>query len=159
MICAWIDTSSALIGSSQTMNSGLHCEGPRDPDTLPLPAGELVRIAIHRLRTQSDFAKELGDHLLFVVPRGRELVDADRLAHDLTHRHAWIEARVRVLEDDLHLPPQRTKLRLREGDDVSPFVDDASERRFDEPQNEGAEGALPASALADEAHRLRPDAL
>src|SRR5262249_37533370 len=84
----------------------------------------------------------------------RELVDADRLADDLAHRHARVEARVRVLEDDLHLPAQRPELCLSERDDVAAVIDDAPERRLDEAEDQPPQGALAAPALADEAHRL-----
>ena len=46
-ICAWIDTSSALTGSSSTTRSGSHRERSGDADALPLSAGQLVREARH----------------------------------------------------------------------------------------------------------------
>ncbi len=56
-ICAWIDTSSALIGSSHTMNSRLDRERAGDADALPLPAGELVRVAVHRVGAHPDLRR------------------------------------------------------------------------------------------------------
>ena len=50
MICAWIETSSAAIASSQTRNSGLHGERAGDADAAALAAGELMRIAPHQRR-------------------------------------------------------------------------------------------------------------
>ena len=44
--CAWIDTSSADTGSSQTIELGLEGDGPGDADALALSAGELVRVAV-----------------------------------------------------------------------------------------------------------------
>ena len=43
-ICAWIVTSSAVVGSSAISSSGLHDERHRDHHALPHAAGELVRI-------------------------------------------------------------------------------------------------------------------
>ena len=60
MICAWIETSSAETGSSQTMSLRSVDHGARDADALALPAGELVRIAVDLLRQQAD----LGHHRL-----------------------------------------------------------------------------------------------
>ena len=45
MTCAWIDTSRADTGSSQTMSLGLDRERARDADALALAARELVRVA------------------------------------------------------------------------------------------------------------------
>jgi hypothetical protein len=84
---------------------GLHREGARDADALPLATGELVRVAVHRVRPHPDLLEQLDDARLLVGPRLGELVDADRLADDLAHRHPRVEAGVRVLEDDLHPPP------------------------------------------------------
>ena len=63
MICAWIETSSALIGSSQTMNVGLHGQGPGDADALALAAAELVRVAVGVVRVQAHQPQQLADAL------------------------------------------------------------------------------------------------
>ena len=67
MTCAWIDTSSAEIGSSQTMKLG--CDGQRagDADALALAARELVRVAIGEVRVQADDAQQLLDALLLLA--------------------------------------------------------------------------------------------
>ena len=49
-ICAWIETSSAETGSSATISLGLEGERPGQADALPLAAGELVGVAVGRLR-------------------------------------------------------------------------------------------------------------
>jgi hypothetical protein len=48
--CAWIDTSSAAIGSSQTMNFRVQRQRPGDADALALAAGEFVRVAVGESR-------------------------------------------------------------------------------------------------------------
>ena len=55
------------------------------------------------LRRQADQAQQLGDAL--AAPAGREAVQRQRLAERLLDRHARIERRVRVLEDDLQRAP------------------------------------------------------
>ena len=72
-----------------------------------------MRVAVHRVRAHPDLLEQLRDARLLVGSRLGELVDADRLAHDLAHRHARVQARVRVLEDDLHPAAQRPQLALR----------------------------------------------
>ena len=54
MIWAWIETSSAEIGSSQTMKSGEVASARAMPIALALAAGELVRIAVAKGRVEAD---------------------------------------------------------------------------------------------------------
>ena len=61
MTCAWIETSSAETGSSQTMNFGCDREGARDADALTLPARELVRIAVGMIGSKPDELEQLHD--------------------------------------------------------------------------------------------------
>ena len=49
MICAWIDTSSAVVGSSATISFGSAGERERDHDALAHAAGELVRVVVDAL--------------------------------------------------------------------------------------------------------------
>ena len=61
MICAWIETSRAETGSSATISFGRSGERPRDPDPLPLAAGELVREAVVVLGVEADPLEQLLD--------------------------------------------------------------------------------------------------
>ena len=101
-ICAWIETSSALTGSSQTMNFGSHGQRPGDADPLPLPAGELVRIAVVCVRVHAHLVQELEYAVLFVLAFG-QVVDAEGFADDAAHGHAGVERGIGVLENDLHV--------------------------------------------------------
>ena len=84
MICAWMLTSSAEIGSSATMNSGSHRERARDADALALAAGEFVRIAVRRRREQADHVEQFARRARVVcAPRRRDAVKAQRLGEDL----------------------------------------------------------------------------
>ena len=89
-------------------------ERARDADALPLAARELVREPVRVLGRQADDAQQLLDALLTppcpVLP-----VDAHRLADDVAHRHARIQRRVRILEDDLDLPAHVAHLPPRSG--------------------------------------------
>ena len=68
MICAWMETSSAETGSSQTISFGLQRQGARDADALALAAGELVREAVVVLGVQADQLQELLDARLRSCP-------------------------------------------------------------------------------------------
>ena len=46
MICAWIDTSSAVVGSSAISELGLGGQRERDHDALAHAARELVRVVV-----------------------------------------------------------------------------------------------------------------
>src|SRR5438309_68852 len=81
-------------------------------DPLAPPARELVREAVPVLGAQPHRPEQLGDALL-AVPAPVEPVDPEGLADDVTHRHARVQRRVRVLEDDLHLAPDLAHLSAR----------------------------------------------
>ena len=67
MTCAWIETSSADTGSSQTMSFGLDGERAGDADALALAAGEFVRIAPHVIGLQAHGLQQL-DHAVCRMP-------------------------------------------------------------------------------------------
>ena len=108
---AWIDTSSAETGSSSTKQVGLQRERPRDADALSLPTGELVREAVRVLGIQSDQRHQILDPLELVA-RGRRRGCASARSMIAAHRHARVERRVRILEDDLDLAAQPAEVTL-----------------------------------------------
>src|SRR5205085_677513 len=81
-------------------------------------------------------------------------VDHQGLADDRAHRHSWIERRVRVLEDDLHLLAERAQRSLIERGDVLALERDLTGGRLDQAEDRAARGGLAAARLADEAQRL-----
>ena len=112
MICAWMLTSSAEIGSSATMKSGLDRQRAGDGDALALAAGELVRVALRRRRAAGRRSSSSSATRSRGLGRGRdEAVEAQRLGEDVADRHARVERGVGVLEHHLHAPAQRPDLR------------------------------------------------
>ena len=99
--CAWIETSSAAVDSSQTSTCGLHRERPGDADAGALPARELVRIAPPARRIEPDPPHHLAD-IGVHAGGGHDAVHDRRLADDLDDAPARVERRHRVLEDHLH---------------------------------------------------------
>ena len=82
-----------------------------------------------------------------------------RLADDLAGPLARVERGVGVLEDHLHLAPQRPHLPPREAGDLAPVEADRARGRLDQLQDRAAERRLAAARLADQAERLAaPDA-
>src|SRR5215831_1858448 len=77
MICAWIDTSSADTGSSQTISDGSTASARAIPHALALAARELVRIAVRVLRQEPDEAFEVTTP----TGPGRVLVESKYTEH------------------------------------------------------------------------------
>ena len=64
-----------------------------------------MRVARRVLGAQSDFLEQLPHARVGGAALG-EPVDRESLAHDRADRHARVERRERILEDDLHPPAQ-----------------------------------------------------
>ena len=78
----------------------------------------------------------------------------ERLGDELEHRHARVQAGVRILEHELHVTAELAQaLAGRRGDVVAAKADRAGER-VDATQDRPAGRGLARSALADEAERL-----
>src|SRR5690606_39543643 len=76
----------------------------------------------------------------------------ERLAYDLAHCHTWIEAGVRVLEDDLHAPPPGPEVALGKSSQLGAIEDDAPGARLDEAQDGSACGGLAGARFTDKAN-------
>ena len=95
----------------------LQDERARDRDPLALAAREFVRIAFAHAGmmggVEPDLAQRIVDHP-GALGRRADAVHLEALAHDLADRHARAERAEGVLEDDLHLAPQRPQIALGE---------------------------------------------
>src|SRR3954470_4890868 len=127
-------------------------ERPRDADPLALAAAELVRVAPHRLRAESDAIERVGDAGRALVPR--HPVDSEALAYEVAYAHARIERAHGVLEDDLHVAALRLQPRALEAREVLALDRDRAGGRLDETQQRAAERRLAAARLAHEAESL-----
>ena len=103
MTCAWIDTSSAETGSSQTIELRLDRERAGDADALALAAGEFVRIArAHARARRPTSSSSSATRWRRARAAGTMPCSISGSASICADRHARIERRERVLEDDLH---------------------------------------------------------
>ncbi len=100
-----------------------------------------------------DAVEQLGDGALELAA-ARGPVHAQRLRHDVAGRHARIERGERILEDDLHLRPQRAQLRLGEMGDVASAERMRAGGRLDQPQDRASDRRLAAAGLAHQPERL-----
>ena len=119
-------------------------ERARDPDTLALAAGELVRVMGHVRFAQPHALEQLRHPRGSVLGRA-EAVDAQGFAHDAAHGHAGIKRGERVLKNDLHLRAMTPQLLFAEMGDVVPVELDASGGRLDEAQRRPAYGRFAAA--------------
>ena len=101
--CACTDTSSALVGSSQTRNSG-SVASAGDGDALALPARELVRVLHHVQRRQAHGLEQLTHACFQLGLVGDQAMLLERLADDVFHQPARVQAGIRVLENHLDAP-------------------------------------------------------
>ena len=111
-ICACTETSSALVGSSQTRNSGSLASARAIEMRWRCPPENSCG---YRSPSDGDepHLRQQRRHELGARRRVRRQAEgADRLGHDVAHAPARIERGVRVLEDHVHPPPQA---RLRAG--------------------------------------------
>ena len=65
-----------------------------------------MRIAVPQLGAQADLVEHRGDARVS-VPAARDAVQPQRLGDDVADGHPRVERRVRILEDHVHVPPQR----------------------------------------------------
>jgi hypothetical protein len=77
-------------------------------------------------------------------------MDAEWFAHDIASRHARIEGRERILEDDLHRASMGAKFGLPEMGEVQAIKPDAAAGRFDQAQDAPRDRRFSAAGLADE---------
>ena len=145
-----VEGGDRLVGDDQLRPQR---QRPGDPDPLPLAAGELVREAVVVLGGEADpleqllhFAAQLGAAGFALQPQ--------RLADDLADPLARVERGVGVLEDHLHLAPQRPHLAPREPGDLTALEADRARARLEQLQDRAARRRLAAARLADQAERL-----
>ena len=121
MICAWIDTSRALTASSATISCGPQRQRAGDGDALALPAAERVGYLSIALAGSPHRSSSVRDARVELAALPAEPVHDQRLADDVADLHPRVQRRVGILEDDLHVAPQRRAARSPVGvGDVGP---------------------------------------
>jgi hypothetical protein len=117
-----------------------------------LAAGKLVGVPVRDAGVEADLAHDLGGPGQYFVARAS--VHHEGLGDKRPHRHARIQGPVRILEDHLHAAAQSSHLALREAGDFTPVEQNAPRARLDQAQDEPAQRALAAAALAHETQGL-----
>src|SRR6266545_416634 len=132
---------------------GIESECARHSDALALAAGELVRVAVDEVRVEAD---DFEQPLRASPPRAAvtDPVDGERLGDDVADGHPWVQGGVRVLKDDLHLPPHLPQLRARHLRQVLAEEANRPGGRLQELKDAVAGRRLARARLAHEAERL-----
>src|SRR5665647_998031 len=130
--------------------------GPGDADALPLPAGELVRVAVQVLggRPQAGLVDRLDDALFFLALARADVVDLERFGDDVEDCLLGIDRVVGVLEDDLRLLAVLAQGLLAELLHRQALVEDVAARGIFEAEHGAPRGRLAAARLADEGEDL-----
>ncbi len=128
---------------------------PGDRNALPLAARELVRVLRHVERRESHRLEQFAHPLRQLAAVGDDAVLLHRLADDVFHDPARIQAGVGVLEDHLDAPAQLAPLRrLERGMRVLPVERQAAPGRLVQPHQQPGHRALAAARLADQRQGL-----
>ncbi len=105
---------------------GAQGQGAGDANPLALSATEGIGITIHVLGAQADGFEQVAHLGLEFIALG-DVVDHQRLADDVHDGHARVERRKRVLENDLHLAPQRFEFIWFKFQDVNHLIFNAEQ--------------------------------
>ena len=127
----------------------------RDADALPLAAAELVRIPVQVAALEPHEIEELGHPCPALLARA-QLVDDERLLHDVAHAHPRVERRVGILEDDLHVAARQPHPLARERQDVLAAEPDLARRGLHQAQHAPARWCSCRSPTRRPARTSRP---
>src|SRR4051794_1470618 len=111
-----------------------------------------MRVAVVVLRREPDLLEQLLDALAPLCLR--HSVDLQGRADDRPDPLPWIQARIRVLKDHLHLAPQRPQLSRPELRDVAALEDDRPVRWLEQADNRAPERRFPTTRPPHEPERL-----
>ena len=131
---------------------GVERECASDAEALALPARKFVGIFFQGVGIETHAVKQVGD--AFVAMAAVPVEVTQRLGNDITSPHARIERRIRVLENDLHLPPIRAEGVRRKPGDVGTVEQDFTSGRLDQAQERFGRRRFAAAGFADESQRF-----
>src|SRR5581483_8788632 len=132
----------------------LERQRPRDPDPLPLAAAERVGIPVDGVGGEPDELEQLAHPVARFLDAPYDAVHDERLADEVEDLHARVQARVRVLEHELHVPAQVTEVLPVHVRDVVALERDRAGRDGDPSQDRPAGRGLARAGLPDQTEGL-----
>ena len=124
-------------------------ESAGDADTLALPAGELMGVAMIDIIAHADSLQELT-HPFACAFRGFRAVGNHRLGNAVADAHTRIETGIGVLENHLHAPPHVAERGFICFQDILTSKLDRSAGRLGQPDNRAARSRFAATGFADQ---------
>jgi len=112
-----------------------------------------VGVAPGKVRVHLHQVEQLGDSLVDLLAAGRA-ERHQRLADNVTHRHARVQTGIRVLEDHLHLAPHEAHGLRAQVDQVLSSEVHIPRRGLIKLQNGAAGGRLAAARFTHQAERF-----
>ncbi len=154
MICAWIDTSSAETGSSQTISTGSIASARAMPTRWRCPPDIWCGKRSACCGSRPTCATQLAHAFRARALLWHDAVHLERLVDHLADGHARVERGVGVLEDHLDAPAhgaQRCRIERRH---VDALEQDPAARRLLQLQDAAAGGGFAAARFAHQAQGL-----
>src|SRR2546425_2957631 len=105
-----VESGDWFVGDDEV---GIDRQGACDANALTLPARELVWIAFDKAPAQADGLHQIL-HPAFGFPAARQLKCVERFADNLPDSHARIQRSIRILKNNLQMPPLIAHLSGRE---------------------------------------------
>jgi len=141
-----IKRRNGLVGYDQF---GLQGQRPRDTDSLPLSAAELMRITAHHGRIQTHRLQEIRNAMLAVETAG-ESMNGEGLANNGPDGHAGVQGSVWILKDNLHIAPFAAQLLFAQLQKIHAIEPYSSGVRLDQAQDGPAGGRFSTTGFADQ---------
>ena len=133
---------------------GIRRQRAGDRDALSLSAGKLMRIAAHVLGLKSDCLHQFADPGLPFLLGLIDLVDDHRLLDEAADAPAAVQRTVRILEDHLHVLPDRPEILLLHVGNVCPLKLDLAFGRILQADDAADQRGFAAAGLAGDTQRL-----
>src|SRR5713226_4852044 len=146
----YVQRGDGLVGDDQAWGQD---QGAGDPDALPLPARELVRISVREVGVEPADLHDLL-HALLALALVAQAEILQRLGDDVADGHPGVERGIRVLEDDLHPLTHLAQLVAAHLGQLTALELDRARGGRLQLHDHPPEGGLPAARLAHQAQRL-----
>src|SRR5262245_11389780 len=79
--------------------------------------------------------------------RGNDVMQSQRFADDLFHRHSRIERRIWILKNDLRFAPESAQFLLAKCENAAPLEPDVARHWFDQPQYQASDRRFAATGF------------
>ena len=142
-----IEAGNDLVGDNEVR---LERQRAGDTGALPLPARELMRIAVDEMRRQAHEVQQFRRTVALIPPALQAPEHLKRPRQRDREPKARVQRRLRILKDHLDARPQRSQFGLAEIADFNTVELNSARRRPQQPHQQPAQGRLARAGLADQ---------